>query len=205
MKTILISLFSLLSIVCYGQGNYEKAMGDALQTWQNGKNSEAMSKFERIAQAEKRNWIPRYYQAFVAATSSFQTQDSDEKEQLIQAAIKLIPTKTEELNAEWHVLKALALTAQLTIDPMARAMQLSPEIIHNYEQALQLEPNNPRALSGLADFQIQSKKYMGGSTEQECKDLEKAVSLFATEKHDTPFYPTWGRERAEATLATCKK
>ncbi|MVZ65925.1 hypothetical protein GQF61_08650 [Sphingobacterium sp. DK4209] len=205
MKTLLITLFSLFSIICYGQGNYEKAMSDALQSWKEGKSTDAMSKFERIAQAEKDNWIPRYYQAMVASTSSFQTQDVKEKTKLIDAALQLIPTQSEALNAEWYVLKAITLTAQLVIDPMTTAMTLSPQIIEAYESALELEPNNPRALSGLAEFQIQSKKYMGGSTEKECKDLEKAVSLYAAEKHETAFYPSWGKESAESALANCKK
>ncbi|MGN5955738.1 hypothetical protein ACP6L2_14095 [Sphingobacterium lactis] len=204
MKALIISILTLISSYSFGQTAYEKAMGKALSDWQSGKATEAIGQFERIAQAEKSNWIPKYYQGLVGVTESFKEQDADKKQKQIETSKALIPTDEKELNAEWLVLKALALTSELTIDPMATAMLLSPQIIELYEKALKMEPNNPRALSGLADFQIQSKKFMGGDTKQECKDLEKAVSLFSQEKHATKFYPTWGKERAEMLLKACK-
>lgn len=204
MKALIISILTLISSYSFGQTAYEKEMGKALGDWQAGKATEAIGQFERIAQAEKSNWIPKYYQGLVGVTESFKEQDADKKQKQIETSKALIPTDEKELNAEWLVLKALALTSELTIDPMATAMLLSPQIIELYEKALKMEPNNPRALSGLADFQIQSKKFMGGDTKQECKDLEKAVSLFGQEKHETKFYPTWGKERAEMLLKACK-
>lgn len=204
MKALIISILTLISSYSFGQTAYEKAMEKALGDWQSGKATEAIGQFERIAQAEKSNWIPKYYQGLVGVTESFKEQDADKKQKQIETSKALIPTDEKELNAEWLVLKALALTSELTIDPMATAMLLSPQIIELYEKALKMEPNNPRALSGLADFQIQSKKFMGGDTKQECKDLEKAVSLFSQEKHETKFYPTWGKERAEMLLKACK-
>lgn len=205
MKTLILSLLTLVSIQCFGQANYEKAMGEALTQWKSGKAVEAMGKFERIAQAEKDNWIPKYYQALVGITQSFSIPDEAQKQKQIDQSIALIPSDEKQLNAEWYVLKALALTSQLTIDPMATAMLLSPEIMDNYDKALALEPNNPRAISGRADFQINSKKFMGGDTKQECKDLEKAVSLFDQEKHDVKFYPTWGKDRTVTLLGQCKQ
>ena len=38
-----------------------------------------------------------------------------------------------------------------------------------------------------------------------CKDLERAIELFANFKPDTPFYPNWGKEREEQILKTCSK
>lgn len=204
MKTLMICILTLWSLAGLAQTPYEKAMTEGLANWKAGKSQEAMATFERVAQVEKDNWIPKYYQAMVGITNSFMMTNNEEKLKAIDAAKALIPTDEKSLNAEWYVLNALALTSELTIDPMATAMTLSPQIMEQYEKALALEPNNPRALSGMADFSIQSKKFMGGDTKEECKQLEKAVSLFDKEKNATKFYPSWGKERAAALLASCK-
>lgn len=205
MKTLLLIITTCIAQFTFAQEQYEKAMGEALTLWGQQNTEAALGKMEQISSVEKDNWIPKYYQALIATTASFQENDLDKKNALIKKAKDIIPTTTENSNAEWYILKALTLTAELTIDPMNNAMRLSPEIIANYEKAKALEPNNPRAISGLADFNIQSKKFMGGNTDQECKDLQKALSLFATQKKDVKFYPSWGKERVEQLLKNCVK
>jgi len=200
MKTLALLLSLLISQLTFAQEKYQKAMGEALATWGQGKHEEAMRKMERIASAEKDNWIPRYYQALIAAMSSFQEQDPAKKMALLKISYDLIPQDNDKSNAEWHILKATALSSELMMDPMNNATRLFPLIISNYEKAKALEPNNPRAISGLASFNIHSKKYMGGNTDQEYKDLQKALSLFNDQKSDIPFYPTWGKEQVEKML-----
>jgi len=202
MKTLICTLLTILSITTYAQGNYEKAMGEALKIWGTGKAKEASAQFERIAHAEKENWIPKYYQTLTLITNSFNIQDETEKASALKKINELIPK--ENLNSEWLVLRALANTSDLTSDPMNKAMILSPSIMSDYESAIKMDPNNPRALIGLAEFSIQSKEYMGGDTKEECESLQKALTLFANQKHEEPFYPSWGKERAEALLKDCK-
>lgn len=191
-------------MITFAQSNYEKAMGEALSTWKSGKAKEASEMFEKIAQTEKENWLPKYYQALTLVTSSFAIQEEAEKTSILKKANALIPTDPKALNSEWFVLKALATTSELTIDPMNNAPLLSPSIISDYETALQLDPNNPRAIAGLAEFSFQSKKFMGGNTKEECESLQKALTLFESQKPEQPFYPVWGKERAEALLKECK-
>lgn len=200
MKTLLLIISLIATQICTAQTAYKQAMQESLQLWHRGQTQEAMSKMERIASVEKDNWIPRYYQALIATLSSFQTTEITQKNTLLKIANDLIPQDKNALNAEWHVLKATILTSELTIDPMNNAMRLSPLIVANYEKAIIIDPNNPRAIAGLATFQIQRKKYTGGNTDQDYKNLEKAVSLFETQKNDTAFYPSWGKEQAQAIL-----
>lgn len=200
MKTILLIIATLCAQLTFAQEQYNKAMGEALATWGAGKPEEALGKMQRIASVEKDNWIPTYYQALIATMTSFQTQDIAKKNMLIKMANALIPQENNDSNAEWHILKATVLTSELIIDPMNNAMRLSPQIIAHYEKAKALEPNNPRAISGLATYNIRNKKYTGGNTDQDYKDLQKALSLFETQKSDIPFYPSWGKEQAEQLL-----
>lgn len=204
MKTIIVIICMFCSWLTTAQ-DYHKNMTLAMQSWQAGKTKEAIAQFEQIAKTDKANWIPRYYQALVAITTAMKLQDVSEKETLIHAANKLIPQDDDErLNAEWLVLKALSLTAELLIDPAASGRILSPKIVAYYEAAITLEPNNPRAISGLAEFNIRSKTYTGGNTTTECEQLQKALSLYKTAKESEPFYPSWGQDRVEALLLTCK-
>ncbi|MGJ1316094.1 hypothetical protein ACR78R_26295, partial [Sphingobacterium multivorum] len=65
MKSFIIVLICLISGSAFAQGNFEKSMGQAMSLWQSGETQKAAALLERIAQAEKDNWIPAYYQAMV--------------------------------------------------------------------------------------------------------------------------------------------
>lgn len=204
MKTIICTLLTLFSFSVFAQGNYEKAMGEALQAWKDGKVKEASAQFERIAQVEKDNWIPKYYQALTLVTNSFHLQNETEKASALKKVGELIPKDEKDLNSEWLVVRALATTSDMITDPMSKAAILSPSIMADYDTAIKMDPNNPRAIIGLAEFSMQSKKFMGGDTKEECESLQKALPLFDTKKTDPSFYPSWGKERAEALLKECK-
>lgn len=95
------------------------------------------------------------------------------------------------------------LVAELTTDPMTKSKTLAPTIYALYEKAIQLDPNNPRAVLGLAEFQIGSKKYFKQDISKECEAVKKALDLFETHKPALPFAPAWGKERAEQIVQNC--
>ena len=58
MKKI-ITLLTLVFTVCLSaQTPYEKGMEKAFELWKTNKTKEASQLFERIATAEKDNWLP---------------------------------------------------------------------------------------------------------------------------------------------------
>jgi hypothetical protein len=63
MKHLIVLLILTLSISLSAQSAYEKGMQSAMGLWSEGKNNEAVAMFERIAAAEKDNWLPNYYVA----------------------------------------------------------------------------------------------------------------------------------------------
>jgi len=203
MKTLIIAFFVLFSIATYAQSPYEKGMIQGLALWKSGKTTEAAAQFERIAQAEPEKWIPLYYQALIGTTSAFVTQDIEEKLRLIQNNKNILNNNSQENNSEWLTLKAMNLVAELTTDPMSKAQRLTPTIYALYEKAIQLNPNNPRAVLGLAEFQIGSKKYFKQDISKECEAAKKALNLFETQQSNLPFAPTWGKERAEKIIQNC--
>jgi hypothetical protein len=203
-----ITLFILF--VCNAvtaQSQYEAGMQKAFALWGENKPTEASALFERIAAVEKNNWLPSYYVALVNTTEAFKTKD---KQTITALLIKAQVAQDNAAalsadNAELLVMQAMIYTAKIVADPMNNGMKLSPVVSELYEKALKLAPNNPRAVFGQAEFDMGSAKFFGNSTKPMCEQVERAVTLFANFKPETPFHPKWGKERAEETLKECRK
>ncbi|RKO70589.1 hypothetical protein D7322_16980 [Sphingobacterium puteale] len=204
MKSIIIVIICFISSTAFAQNNYEKSMGQAMSLWQSGEIEKASGLLERISQAEKDNWIPNYYQAMILTTAAFKEKNKETQAKYIQSAEDILNNSTQDNNSEWLVLRAMNKTALMLTDPMTKAKELSPITIGFYKKALAINPNNPRAILGLAEFQMNAKKYFNQDSSKECEDVKKAVSLFNEEKPAAPFAPSWGKDRAEQILKACK-
>lgn len=203
--TLTLFICSLASVKA--QSQYEQGMQKAFSLWGEGKNKEASDMFERIASAEKDNWLPNYYVALVNATASFQTKDKDMINALLTKAQSALDTEFIKApqNVELIVLQAMIYTAWLVSDPMTNGRTYSIKVMGEYGKAEAIAPNNPRVVFGKAEFEIGGAKYFGGDTSEMCKRIEKSIALFDAEKPQTPFHPHWGKDRAVAALAQCKK
>ena len=204
MKTAILILMCLLATKASAQRNYEKNMTEAMTLWRSGQAQQAAAKLESIAQAAKDNWIPAYYQAMVLTTAAFTEQDQELRVKYVEASEAILDDSKQDNNAEWLVLRAMNKTAFMLTDPMTKGKELAPIIIGYYQKALAIAPNNPRARLGIAEFQLNSKKYFNQDISQECEDVRKALSLFDEEKVTIPFAPSWGRDRAVQILKECK-
>ena len=203
-KLILLTLF-LVSVIGNSQSNYEKGMQKAFELW--GTNpSEASNLFERIAAAETDNWLPPYYAANVLILQSFNEKDKDKLDSQLKKAQDLIndATAISKNNPEILVLQAMKHTAYVAFDGATYGMQLSPKIAALYAQAEQIDATNPRVVLSKAEWDMGSAQFFGQDTAPFCKDIERALELFANFKPETPFHPNWGKERAEQVLSNCK-
>ena len=200
--TIAFIVCSFLSV----NAQYEQGMGKAMQLWGEGKPEEAISLFERIASAEKNNWLPNYYVAFINTIGAFNPANKekaagmiDKAQTALDAALVISPNNDELL-----VVQAMLYTAILTQDPMNNGMKYSKLAMEEYGKALAINPNNPRAVFSKAEFEIGSAKYWGTDTKPMCAKIEKSIGLFANFKPATPFSPKWGLDRAQEALKNCK-
>ncbi len=206
MKKILTTIALFVVAFTTAQGQFEQGMGKAFQLWGEGKNPEASAMFERIAAAEPNSWLPNYYVALVNTTTAFTIKDKDQINSLLtkaQNALDVELIKTPD-NSELIVLQALIHTAWVVYDPMTNGQKLSGTILELYGKAIALDPNNPRAVAGKAEYEIGGAKFWGTDTKPMCAQIEKAIGLFATFKPETAFSPKWGLERAEEVYKTCK-
>lgn len=207
MKHVIIILTVLTSCFTNAQTNYEKGMGKAFELWENNKPVEAANLFERIAGVEQDNWLPAYYAAQINIIYSFGLKDEEKLSAQLKKAQDLIndATTISKNNPEIMVLQALLHTAWVAFDGATYGMTLSGKVIEIYTKAAQIAPENPRVVYCKAEWDMGGAKYFGQDTTPFCKDLERAVELFANFKPETPFHPNWGKERAVQILETCKK
>lgn len=201
--TIAFFVTSMLS----AQTQYETGMQKAFSLWGEGKNAEASAMFERIALAEKDNWLPNYYVALVNTTSSFQTQDKNQITALLAKAQEALNKELDKNpeNPELLVMQAMINTGWIVADPMTNGMKLSAKTIAIYDKALAIAPENPRALFSKAEFEIGGARYFGSDTKPMCAQIDKAIELFAKFKPETPFHPNWGLDRALEAQKECSK
>ncbi len=206
MKKI-ITLFALFTVVLVSaQTQFEQGMGKAFGLWKEGKNTEASQLFERIAAAEKTSWLPNYYVALVNTTASFSEKDKTKVSLMLTKAQDALDVEMikDQSNSELYVLQALIYTAYVVMDPMTNGMKYSSKVMEAYAKAKAIDPNNPRAVFGEADYQLGGAKWTGVDTKPLCAQVNKAIELFGTFKPETQFSPKWGLERALETQKTCK-
>lgn len=205
MRTFIISITTLISSLTFAQTTFDQEMNQAFSDWKNG-NQAGIEAFQKVQKNNQDNWIPKYYVAFIQTLQSFEGSDQNLRQNLIDDARVLIhqleysnPNNPEILN-----LKAMNLTSEIVLNPMANGMQLIDDVNSIYAKSILLNPTNPRSLLGKAEFNINASKFIGGDTTNDCKDVKNALVLFGSEK-PAKFEPNWGKDRAENLLKNeCK-
>ncbi|MGB5272437.1 MAG: hypothetical protein WBN39_00145 [Flavobacteriaceae bacterium] len=205
MKSLFQVSLLLLFAFTTAQDTYTEGMQKAFTLWGEGNTIEAANLFERISTVEKDNWLPFYYVAQINTISAFGetdkeklTQKLDKAQEYVDIAMAIAPDEAEIL-----VQQAMIYTAWVAFDGATYGMTLSGKVVALYQKALTLAPDNPRVVYSKASWDMGSALYFGQDTAPYCKDLKRALQLFANFKPKSPFYPNWGKERAEAALQNC--
>ena len=204
-KLITIIAMFVASIVS-AQTQFDQGMQKALQTWKDGNSKEALVQFEKIASVEKTNWLPNYYIAFINTTQAFGEKDKAKKVTLLNAAQKAqdVCNELAQDNPEVLVLQAMIHTAWIVYDPMTNGQKLSGDVMYILNKAYKIAPENPRVVFQKASFEKGMAQYFGQDTQSMCAQIEKAIELFATFKPESAFHPSWGLDKAQEAVKTCK-
>ena len=206
MKKIITTVALFAVLISSAQTQFEQGMQKAFGLWKEGKNSEASAMFERIASADKTSYLPNYYVALINTTAAFSEKDKAKIDLMLTKAQDVVDVEMirDQNNAELYVIQALIYTAYVVADPMTNGMKYSAKVMEAYAKAKEIDPKNPRAVFGEADYQLGGAKWTGVDTKPLCAEVDKAIELFATFKPETPFSPKWGLERALEVQKTCK-
>jgi hypothetical protein len=206
-KTIFILMTSLLATSAFSQGEstpgekYNKAMEALVPAVDTTHSMDGLTdlanSFERIANAEKTQWLPFYYAALChinKANMYYVSQELDKIDPIMDIAEPLLK-KSEELqknNSEIYCLKKIFNTGKMMADPMSRYMVYGAAASEALEEAKKLDPENPRVylLEGIDKYY--TPEQFGGSKEEAKKLFEEATKKFEAFKPVSSIHPTWG-------------
>jgi hypothetical protein len=210
-KTILIMAVSLLGTMSFAQSEkYTKAMETlvpAIDTTHSLQGlTDLATSFERIANAEKTQWLPYYYAALCyinEANMLFVAQKTDMIDPLMDKAEPLL-NKAEELqkdNSEIYCLKKMFNTGKMMADPMNRYMTYGPAASEALETAKSLNPENPRVYLLEGQDKFYTPEAYGGSKEEGKKLFAEAQKKFETFKPESNIHPNWGMSQLKYMMS----
>ena len=170
------------------------------------KLSELSNNFERIAEAEKTQWLPYYYAAYCKVMNSFIEPDKSKTDAIADKADQLIK-KAEEINggenSETCVIKSMIASSHLMVDPQSRWMQYGQSSSIEITKAKTLDPTNPRPVYLEGQSKFYTPEQFGGGKPQAKELFLKALQMFDQFKPGSELHPTWGKGATNYFLAQC--
>jgi hypothetical protein len=208
---ILSGLLLLSTAICFSQGNsmnskFEKAMSDNLKVLDTAKSPGTFvvlaNNFDRIANAEKKEWLPYYYAGFCYTMLALYTPDPSQIDPLADKAESYLQ-KAGELsskNSEISCLYGMITAARITVDPMSRWQQMSGDLQTYVARSKMEDPNNPRPYLLEANTTLRTPESMGGGKSAAKPLIEEAIKKYDTFKPESALYPNWGKGNAVEIL-----
>ncbi len=208
---VLIAIAALLlsTLGFSNDGKYIEAMQKNIQSVYTASTMEdlqnSVNAFERIASVEKTKWEPHYYASFGYIMMAIREKEPTKKDQYLDQALASVNKAKEIVPNESEVvtLEGFVHMIRVTVDPATRGPQYSGLAMQTFGKAVSLNPENPRALSLMAQMQYGTAQFFGSPTTEACATLNKSLEKFGTYKTDNVLSPQWGREMAEGLKAQC--
>jgi hypothetical protein len=212
MKKMFIAFLSL-TIAAQGFAQSEKftkAMTSTLAQWDSAKTADDMlsvsASFERIADAEKTQWLPYYYASLSQVLYAFMKNDMASNDGYAGKAETLL-TKADGLqpnNSEISCVKSMIATLRMLVNPQQRWQQYGATITTELDNAKKQDPANPRPYYLQGQNLRNTPEQFGGGCNSAKPVLEEAVKKYESFKPASSIAPSWGKDQAQKTLATCK-
>lgn len=217
MKKTLLSFTLLLGIssaLLAQNEKYVKAMQDKVAAVDTLRNMQSLldlsAAFERIADAEKTQWLPYYYASLAQVNAAFSQGNGNLK----PAQVDPIADKAETLlskaealtkeNSEIFIVRKMIANLRMMADPMSRYMTYGPKGAQALETAKALNAGNPRVYLLEAEDKYFTPEQFGGSKAEAKKLFEEALSKYESFKPATPLDPVWGKTTAQYFLNQIK-
>jgi hypothetical protein len=213
MKQLFLSTFVLfISIAVFAQSDkFTAAMKKNLATMETSFSNPpdlitAANNFERIASAEKNQWLPYYYAAFCLVNNGFMEPDKDKVDGIADRATLLI-AKADSLspnNSEISCIKSMIASCHMMVNPMQRWQEYGAESNSNMEAAMQQDPANPRPYYLKAQGLKNTPEQFGGGCKTAKPEMLMALNKYTTFKPSSDLNPNWGKPQVEQLLKQCQ-
>ncbi len=214
MKQVLslITAFGLLFTIQAQNEKMVKAMKpmvvalDSIKTAQGW--TAAANQFQRIADAEKTQWLPYYYAALSHVMSGFMSGSNQPatSDPLADKAEALL-LKAEELqpgNDEIYIVKKMIVNLRLQADPMNRWQTYGPQGAEALSKAKAINPANPRVALLEGQDKFYTPEEFGGDKAEAKILFETSIKRFAEAKPASEIHPQWGLNQAQYFLSQVK-
>ncbi len=211
-KLIFASFLTALSLLSFSQSDkYVAAMKKNVTAIDSSfKNPENLltlaNNFERIATAEKNQWLAYYYAAFCQVNYGFMQQDKDKIDAIADKATDFI-AKADSLmpnNSEISCIKSMIASCHMMVNPMQRWQEYGAESNGNMEKAMQQNPTNPRPYFLKGQGLKYTPEQFGGGCKTAKPELQTSLDKYAAFKPASELHPNWGKDRAEMLIKDCK-
>jgi hypothetical protein len=194
-----IALVASLLLNAQGEkyiGAMKKNIAELDSAMEQGRMPELANNFERIAEAEKTQWLPYYYASYCQVMNAFMEQDKSKTDGIADKAEQLIK-KAEEINggenSEICVIKSMIASSRLMVDPQNRWMQYGQVSSMNITKAKQMDPTNPRPVYLEGQSKFYTPEQFGGGKPQAKELFLKALEMFNQFKPASELHPAWGK------------
>jgi len=211
-KLILIALVSFLATGTFAQSEkYITSMKANISAMDSAFRNPASllslaNNFERIATAEKNQWLAYYYAALCQVNYTYMEQDKSKIDAIADKATLLID-KADSLmpnNSEISCIKSMIASSHMMVNPMQRFMEYGPESASHIESAMQQDPANPRPEYLKGQGLKYTPEQFGGGCATAKPVLQSSLDKFSSFKPASEIHPDWGRKRVELLISECK-
>lgn len=199
----------LISVTGFSQSKYEAAMQKNLALFDSAKTTtdflSLAGAFERIAVAEKTQWLPYYYAGLALSIPAWSDANMDKDANAAKILTYCDKAEALQKNSEVYELRFMALMQQFMVDPTTRYATYLPQSAAAIKKGQEIDPKNPRLYYLEGSNLFNTPEQFGGGKSKAKPVLEKAVELYKEEnKTRKPMYPKWGEREAIDMLAQCQ-
>jgi len=211
MKTLLSFLTGVLIVgTMHAQSpKFHDAMVKTLAEFDTTQTADGLmtlaNKFERIALAEKNQWLPYYYSGLARTFAVYIKNDAATTDEVLNVAEAhcTLADSLQPGNSEIFVLKSMIFGGRIMVDPMSRGQMYGMQSMAFMQQAMQLDPNNPRAYFIMGQSLFYTPPQYGGGKESACKVFGTSKEKFGVFSPASDIHPNWGEEQLDEIMKEC--
>jgi len=192
------------------QEDYLNAMESALRIQENSDTFESYQEsalaFDQLAATNPYEWEPCFHACFSYMRMSFKKRGTDEQEVYLEKALALLKeAKNRGMNdeSEYKSMMAYYYQGYISVSPKLRGARYVSTAINLMEEAMELNPENPRPYLLLGLQLFHTPRIFGGGKDKGCPYLKQAEEKYFSFQPNSSISPNWGYDDVLKYLPNC--